>query len=115
MPEKDFNLLWELTHEPKYLVRPSDEESIYIYRDVDEQLGIVRWIVEYYDMTYPQDNWILALTYDISSEPESSEVCEDLREPITDKFLNFEDSWTEWNDFYHSIKFIPWEKRHEIA
>ena len=115
MPEKDFNLWYEVTHPPLYVVRPSDYENFYISRDSDEQMGVVRWIVEYFDHSYPQDNEIKALTFDICNEPDFSELDWLLRDCITDMCIGDDSDYDEWCEFCDSIEFIPWEKRHKAA
>lgn len=113
MPEKDFNLAYEVTHPPLYVVRPSDCESFYISRDADEQMGVVRWIVEYFYYDEPSDYDSDALLFDISGEPDFSDLDWLLRDLITDMYLGTDGDYDEWCEFNDSIEFIPWDQRHD--
>ena len=112
MPEKDFNLWYEVTHPPLYLVTLNDDEGFYISRDPDEQMGIVRWIVEYYYYDEPSDTNIKSLLFDICNEPDFSELDWMLRDCITDMYLGTDSDHDEWCEFYDSIEIIPWDDRH---
>lgn len=112
MPEKDFNLAWEIAHPPLYLVAVNEDERFYIYRDPDEQMGVVRWIVEYFDLTMPADHDMDALVFDIGGEPGFSDLDWLLRDLIADMYIGTEDDFDEWREFHDSFEFIPWDERH---
>lgn len=112
MPEKDFNLAWEFLHPPLYLVAVNEDERFYIRRDPDEQMGVVRWIVEYFDLTMPADHDMDALVFDIGGEPGFSDLDWLLRDLIADMYIGTEDDFDEWREFHDSIEFIPWDERH---
>lgn len=111
----DFNLFDCFLNEPDYLVAISDYERVYITWDVDKELGVVRWIVEYYDHSTPEDNMMAALTFGIDKQPSLSDIDWMLRECIANMCIDAEPDSDEWCEFYNSIEFIPWERRHNAA